>query len=350
MIERLLIRLSLFSAPLVLLLVAVNYFGDGGRIIRGEDSHKIEEILLSGTYCTNLSNFNDANFQQRYVAQLEGKYKTVVLGSSRALLLGNLLIPDSSLYNTSFTSASLEDVLGMYQYYTEHHPVPQKILLSIDPWMFNDEFAKEGFGEFHSAFLESQGIEVPGANNQKRNRSVLRVLFSLSYFQESVKEIPALIRGKRGPYATQEPYNEEMTILPDGSRTYPASYQNLSSLRKRIKIESYMNGRSHLEGFREVSPSRWDYFSHFVMQAMDKGIAVELLLFPYHPYAYEFVEADHPMVMQVEEKILVWAKEQQVPVHGSFDPEVLGMDDQAFFDAVHNNRFGVQTVLQHQAN
>ena len=52
-------KILIISLTILTLLVAVNYFGDAAKIFDTEYEKKMVEIILSGDYVTNITNYDE---------------------------------------------------------------------------------------------------------------------------------------------------------------------------------------------------------------------------------------------------------------------------------------------------
>ncbi len=68
----------------------------------------------------------------------------LILGSSRTMTINpaSFDLPSSS-FNSSVTSANLEDDIALYYLYSQKGWKPKKLLIAVDPWLIYDSSQKE---------------------------------------------------------------------------------------------------------------------------------------------------------------------------------------------------------------
>ena len=344
------IKIILFGFPILLLVTLVNYFGDAGRLFANDYENKIANIVASGKFATNISNYDERILQREIVEVLNHKPDILVLGSSRSMLIKQEFIPkNKKIYNSSVSGASIEDLISIYQMYKEKNNLPSQIILSIDPWMFNKNngqlrwksIEEQYYRFFHEAVIRTNVSKVLNIDKYKQ-------LFSFSYFQSSLKLIPDLINGKNLPISSDIKENETITKLLDGSIKYGNSYRLQSSekvkqsaLQYKSKIPIYSLG-----DYTELSNDCIFKFTSLIKDIEAQGIAVAFFLAPYHPIAYEEIKENYPRVSESEEFIIDYAKQKSYPVIGSFNPYKTQTNDLLFYDGMHLIEDGVEKIIK----
>ncbi len=76
----------------------------------------------------------------------------------------------------------------------------------------------------------------------------------------------------------------------------------------------------------------------FVAYLQQKGITVRLLLSPLHPDYYHFMESQpdtYEQAFETERMYRELAEKYGIDLYGSFNPDVLGLTNADFYDAIH---------------
>lgn len=341
--KKFIIKTILSILPVFILLVSVNYFGDAARLFDSGYEKRMTTILFSGKYITNISNYDDRVFQKEIIENIKNTPETIVIGSSRTMLIDSSFAGGGRFFNHSVSGASLEDEIAIYQIYKENKKLPKNIWLGIDPWFFNEDNGQErwkSIGEYYSRFFN---------NDTEENSELYKYseLISFSYFQSSLKKLPAVISGKDNPVATTNLYNKTNTKLTDGSITYGKTYREASPEKVRSKAEQYLTGELYsLDHFNEISPELWNNFEKFISELKKYNINISLILTPYHPIVYNRIKDDYKQVIVLEEKLRSFAELNNIKLHGSYNPEKINLDENHFFDGMHCKREGIVLTLK----
>jgi hypothetical protein len=337
--KKFLFKAILLFCPVLMFLIYTNYFGDAARLFNNDYEKKMVDIIKKGNYVTNVENYDERLFQREIIKQSFFHPDIAIFGSSRTMLINSNLFPDSSLFNNSVSGASMEDIIGIYQIFKVNNKLPKKIIVGIDPWMFNEVKEKGRWvtiGDYYYQFIgkKNEGNDV----NYK-----YKELISLSYFQNSLKLLPSLIVGKSEPYGTLNKYNETGTRLTDGSRVYGNTYRTASQREIDEKVQSYISKKEiyGLKGLTSVSKKRWDEFELLIADIQNNNIELIIFLSPYAPLAYQNIIDRYPIVSVIEQNLKSFSAKKNIKVIGSFNPLNVGLDKTFFYDGMHVKEDGV---------
>lgn len=320
----------------------VNYWGDAARLFDDTYEYEMAQILSKGDFVTNISNYDYRIFQKHLIQDPVIQPEVAILGSSRTMLINESMFPGQSVFNHSVTGASMEDLIALYQIYREEGKQPDKIILGIDPWAFNENNQQNrwvSIGSFYDKFL---GHEEPSS---PMNTDFLE-LVSFSYFQNSMKNLPSILKGTSRPRATQQKENNSNTLLKDGSLVYAAAYREATNEQIEAKVRTFIEqGIFGLNDFDSVSVKYWNEFELLLTDIKKQGVEVEFFLAPYHPAVYSVIEQEYPNVLKVEQEVRAYADEMNIRLRGSFNPGKLGMDSSYFYDGMHSKEHTIQQIL-----
>lgn len=340
-------KIIIISLPVLIVLITVNYFGDAARIFDSEYEKEMAEILMNGSYVTNISNYDERIFQKELINRMNNAPEILVLGSSRTMLINSTYFPNQTFFNNSVSGASIEDIIALFQMYKERSILPNKIIIGIDPWLLNENNGQSRWKSleyFYNKYNKKTGSILATNSSYKYSE-----LFSLSYFQASIKSLPKLFSGTSRPIATQEKYNETNTKLSDGSLVYRADYRNATQNYINSKIEGYIAGNIYsIENFETISDEIWTEFQNFVSTLRKEHISIEFFLCPYAPIVYDKIAKEYPNVLQSESLIVNFAHDKGIKVHGSFNPYDLRFDEKYFYDGMHCKEKGIKEILKGQ--
>ncbi len=340
-------KTSIIALPILIILISVNYFGDAAHLFDNNYEKNIAKIINSGKYVTNIANYDERLLQKELISNGPIKPQLVVLGSSRTMLLNSDLLPGIKIFNSSVSGASIEDIVSIYQLYKSKHKLPAKIIIGIDPWTFNDNNGQNRWESIASYFYDFENIK----NEENATVSKYKELFSFSYFQNSVKLLPKLLKGKTKPLSTNIKLNTTATKLTDGSLVYDKLYRDASKKEIEIKINSYLSDKLYsIENFNTISDTNWKIFEKLITDMKTNNIQIEFFLVPYAPSVYNKVAKKYPMVLKTEKMVKEFASINSIRMYGSFNPSELKMDESYFYDGMHCKESGIKKIIETPKN
>jgi len=341
---KLLLR-SLLAASLTLLSVAsVNYMVDPALVLRdGEYERVLAGGILAGSNAVLSENMNERSFQRYLINGLETTPDSVILGSSRALLIPSESFGAGFVLNNGVSGAVIEDMIGIFSLYDGRGMLPDTVFLVVDPWLFNDSHMDtrylELLPEYNAAADKLRLRPIPATVQTKGWYVKLEQAVSPTYFQASVKNIhsrppaPVLIDGM------DDAYNMK---LSDGGVVYPAAYRNRTESEVVTDVKATINGDYiyHSTNYETLSPVVLTQFMGLFNYLEDSGVNVVYILPPLHPLLYEYAceSGEYGVFLEAEAFVLDFASQRGIPALGSFDPAKVGASGGDFYDAYHPKR------------
>ena len=334
-----------FIVSLVILIVSFNIIVDPANIFFGIEQ-KIAKYLTEGYNVTGNYNINERSLQKQLIQKLKTSPSTVILGSSRIMQVGKHFYGDDTI-NNGVSGASLEDLIAIYQMYFQRGYLAKKIVIGIDPWIFNENSSQDRWetlrSEYYSFFDEEiPFFRMPSITNYAQ-------LLSLSYFQESFKMFPQILKTKKIEIKpTTNDVNETFTRLADGTITYDLKYREVTNQEVENKARNEISGDLYsLEKYNRLSEKALSEFDRFIETIKNKNISIEFILMPYHPLVYDYIKSNqkYNIVMDVEAYIRKYSIENDIPIIGSYDPEVLRLESSDFYDGMHLTPEGINKVI-----
>ena len=336
--SRFLYKTILFALPLLLLMVSVNYTVDPARLFDEDYEKYMADVITSGKYVTNISNYDDRIFQKEFILRQTQAPDLLVLGSSRSMQINSTFFKGAHVLNSSVAGATIEDIIALYQIYNLQNKLPKKIILGIDPWTFNEKCEIERWKSLENFYYDF--VKKPA------NVSFLKYeqLISPSYFQYAIKTF--FWRDKETPQATLQKFNETNTVLNDGSLVYRRSKREATFSEVESMVAKYISEEIYgIENFTEISESILRDFKLLVSDILSRDIEVVFFLAPYHPQVYKVATQKYPMVLKSEELIKKYASTHNIKVYGSFDPHALELNERDFYDGMHCKEDALKKVL-----
>jgi hypothetical protein len=338
-----LLKTVLLFLPLIITLVLVNYFSDSANLFDNSYERKIAQIISEGYNVTNISNYDERLVQKELVRLKKTSPDIIVVGSSRTMLITSHHFNGYSLMNNSVSGASIEDIIAVYQLYADKSFYPKKIILGIDPWTFNENNDQMRWKSLTHEYNRFHGNDKQPNNSNNKYKE----LFSISYFQSSIKFLPKRLNGNSQPLATSKSLNVSNTKLADGSLVYSKLYRDATSEQVTSKANRFIqNDIYSLTKFNTISERIYSDFALLINSLKNNNIEIILFLTPYHPTVYELIKRKYPMVLKTEDLIIEFANENKLTLFGSFNPSKIGLDKEHFYDGMHCNENGIELILQ----
>jgi len=355
---KLLIKLLLIT-PVLLVVSIVNIYSDPASVF-GKGYYELEaaNLLMENDIEHTKENYNERLLKKYYFENMDEKKSIIVLGSSRSMIINSNHLHSQYSFNASVSGAVLQDIIGLTEVLYDQKKLPDKIIIGIDPWMFNknngEDRWKNGleneYNKFHNRGNDNNSSLKPELDIRAKT------LLSPPYYQESVKEILHNIRlghdeNNNQPSIAKELVSEKAIMKIDGSIIYPKSMQNLNEKETSRSAYEFISS-SHiyqLDNFSELDVSMQNEFESYLEFLNTYGIRCEFFLAPYHPIAYYYFkdEKKYEPILQVEKYVRNLAKERNITVRGSYDPDRMDLLNIDYYDAMHLREESIENAYNY---
>jgi len=323
-----------------LFVITINYFGDAANLFSKSKELEIVE-MLKNTNVENISNYDERVFQKKFINNLKIKPEIVAFGSSRVFSIGSDLFDGQIFINNGVSGASIEDIIAIFQMYKSKDFLPKKIILGVDPWIFNLFNGQTRWLSIKKEYDSYNNLEKTEVNTNFMD-SKYGQLLSPSYFQSSIKKVYKnyLYNEKTKLAGTTEKYNLGNTKLMDGSLVYNQKIREITDDQVDIIARADVQAKSiySLNNFQRISPELYRIFEQFCLDILDRDIELSFFLSPYHPLVYEKINQDFGIVLNVEKRIIEFANNNGIKVIGSYSPKKSVLSSKDFFDGMHLRR------------
>jgi hypothetical protein len=356
--------------PVLLVAPVVNYAVDPANLFAtpGKNEAVIAKYLLQGYNIVNWQFYDDRRIQEYVIAGLDSVPETVVLGSSRTMLIGKRSHPEWNVRNNSIAGSSLEDILGIYNGYRRRGMVPKRIIFGVDAWMFNEGDNLNRWTEIETDVHEMLAAleEKPwtpvstfqGPLSSLRRDGLWRYLnlINLDYFQQSLAHLMKDSEVRLDFVPTKELYNRNHTKLADGTMTPAKEVRDQDSAARMLEARDYITKWPRLyllTDFERLSTRNQRVFEKFLDFLIRQGSEVVLFLPPYHPVVQEHMDAypdRYGQVAVAERYVRGVAARKNLPLIGSYDPRVMGVTAVDFQDGHHLTHEAVSRVVRLPSN
>jgi len=328
-----------FSAAIFALFLSG--FGWASAKFLDNDSETMMARALSEYPAIFASNMDERQFMRQRIKFEEMTPKVIVIGSSRAMLVGNKNLKFDTL-NLAVSGASMEDhiaILGMAREKFQ----PETIFIGVDPWLLNANSGQHRWESLREEYKKAL-LSIDSNQNDDSNISIEAPLT----FMESQKDFIRNILNKfylrinaNRMWSDNDKPEIRGKILKDGTRVYSAdAYKvNQSEIEKQFGVLINYSMQDYL-----FSPANERIFNHLLQNIQGKSNVV-LVLSPYHPKLYQRIKNERKFFLDIEAKFRDLARVNGIKIIGSYDPGNVGCDDGEFFDGMHPRETCVSKLL-----
>lgn len=315
-----------------------------GAFGRGHGLGKAAQYLINNTMVAGeFGRFEERELQRLVIRDYHRRRDVIVIGSSRSFLMRKRFIKEEKdFFNHSVTAAGIPDYITTIGMYYERGLLPRTVMLSVDPWVFND---KSGMGEWWhplSRYYDLVVGQIYGKTIRTANAdpSLLLQLINLEYTTINFNHLRK--GSKLVPVTTT--HIDGFVREPDGSLHLPYSMR-LAKADKRISSPADVIPLRFLHTFDHISHVR--LFEGFIHYLKNKGVEVVLVLLPINPHLYEHLtkSPEGRVALSVEAYLRRVAVKHKIGLIGSYDPRSYGLTGKDFFDNVHGHETVAKKVM-----
>jgi hypothetical protein len=322
-----------------------NYLVDShGAFRRGHGLGQAARLLLSNTLVAGeFGRFEERELQRLVIRDYPHRRDIIALGSSRSFLMRKRFIQgDKDFFNHSVTAACIEDYVTIIGMYRERGRLPRAVMLSIDPWMFNQNSGVRDWWQPFARYHDLVMAEIYGKSTRSDHFNVLHYmqLINLEYTTTNYKH---LRKGSRLVPVKTTNIND-FVREPDGSLHLPYSMRFARS-EKVITSPANVIPLRFLQNFDHISHTR--LFEDFVRYLKRNKIEVVFVLLPINPSLYEHLCASPQgqIILSVEDYLKDVAARYDTRLIGSYNPKPYGFTGKDFFDNIHGHEDVARRVM-----
>lgn len=347
---KLVLTTMVYGIITVSVIVAVNVSVDASSVIRPQHT-ELAKLALAGNTVAVPENYNERVFQVCIVDNMQKIPRTVVIGNSRGMFLGQEITGYTDIYNNCVSGACLEDyyaLLGLY--YNKFGEVPKRVIIETSPWVFynnnpesrwrEDEKYKQSAREFFN-MINHTDISVT-KDVEKENPYI-----SFSYFRYNMDKWFEEGNEVFTEDARVSDDVNEAAEYSDGTIRYNAFLENESE--KRLADVQATNGACTYQdsnNMLEVDSEKRKGYENLIDYLQDSGTEVLIYMQPFSATQsyYSFDENMNPGYPLVYDYLIDLAEEKDIEIRGGYDARDFGLDDVRFIDYMHIDRAGTNIV------
>jgi len=318
----------------------ITYIEDPGGVFHsGTYEGEMVDILLSGHNVTFKENVDWGGFQSTFITRDLISRDTIVLGSSRVMVISNAMLDtlplpkDRKFLNNWVADAKLGDEIAIVMCYAEKGEIPGTIIFGLDP----PSFYRAGV-KFPSLNMQyTRGLKRIGYSPRVQDELSLldNKYFELISYPNVIAAINKIRSGRadKNLTPTDEIYGEDWINSWDGTRTFPKVSREITA----EKVESGARVFTSTTGTWKMNPDQLKIFDAFTGYLLEHHVRVIIILPPWHPLIYQKFTADpgYRMVLESEDYVRRYAEANNITVIGSYDPIRYNLTSVDFYDESH---------------
>lgn len=327
------------AAILIAFTVALNWKIDPAGLFRKTSfgQQYVKALVSSENGLVSPDSIDDREIKSE-LAKLASLHDCVVIGSSHVMQVGSARKHRSfpsckSILNLGVSGAGFEDHVVL-TWLALSSGKPRVLILGIDPWTF--AFGKDGRWKVRYAEQYLKARMAIDGKDSTVSESTDRWL-SLISAQYTKRSLGHLLRGATtlsivaAPRVDEDVGHISAILLPDGSHLYSAD--NIKSA-KIARVPA--GGDTYKTDGLINNLAAVDFYRRLILWAKSEGVTPVFLMTPYHQNVWSLYDSPNVKAMVPTEKIVRnMGSELNVPVIGSFRPDIAGCFPEEFYDFMH---------------
>lgn len=335
--------LLVIAASLLGILIFTNVFFDPANLFH-DVSRPVAEALLDGegAYVTS-GNANERLIKKYMIEQMPKQVECLVLGSSTVIGIRRENVGTESFFNLGVSSADYYDIMTSLALLELNDVKAERIILGVDHYFFSEDLyennarskAWKPYAEYMEGIFDGETPAVPEADLKAERIEQFRQLFSVTYFQASIDYVNQNGSLNINRWGTVDEAYTGAYFAMDGSMVYPLEYE-YTPIEEALRAARDYDLDYQFGTHRTMSERSRENFEKMLVYLLEQGIEVQLFLCPMSPALWErYDEERYPILAEVEAYVLEMAQKYDLEVIGSYNPTLLEIPNEAFYDARH---------------
>lgn len=353
------VLIFIFINLLILFSVALfNYIIDPAGMYNDKKVEIAIEYLKNNKAITKMNNFDERKLKKELILNTQIKPKTIVLGSSRTMgIIKKYDKAGNTFANYSVSGASFDpDIALLYLYIKKYESFPDKVLIEVAPWSLNEQRGTDSRNSLQFDYYNglmmigiNDGINKIETGNINFQVERLKALVSLDMFRASLRNL----KNKDFlPIEVGNDYDLSDVILPDGSIKYSKYFNSITEEESLKAAKEEINNKHlfQLKNFLKISNYDVKKFVNFVDFLTTNNVEVILYFSPYHPLVYDYMNkaGKYKNVFKAEKIFLDTARNKNLQIIGSYDPNKCGLNGADFADDKHLKTSGYEKIFKNK--
>ena len=318
-----------------------NYTLDPGHVYHSQKYiDKVIEGIKEGYNVEGITDIDERLYKLRFAELHKGeRFDYLALGSSRIMTVSEDIMHDSSFLNLSISSCQIEEIIAYYQICKDFNIRFSNVIIAADPSLFNGPYVDDRWKCLGDYVNEFMGKDVTG---QRMDWDLVWNLFSVSYFKTALS---SCMTDDTNLKYVKTVINEGETFRTDGSFCWSKSVREAP---KSVIDEKVQNWHFHLyKNFTDLSNERVVLFTKLLDCIKADGTKIYLLRSPYHPNFYKKLLKLKGATAAFD-FIDSYAKKNDIPLIGSFNPADEGLNGSDFYDGPHVRKEVLDKIVERE--
>lgn len=337
--------------PIGVLVILVNIIVDPAALfLRHKQIEEVCRLMKEGKIVAGSLNLSERDIQREFIKEYGRVPDAAAVGSSRIMSLDAGRAEEYFGYgefvNNGMSGSGIPDVYGIFGCWEQSYgELPKNIILCVDPWFFNANNGEERYKTLEEEIAvfsdRVQGKEHTEPMFMGVDFSRVKESISLSYFQSSLQELwnKKGLQQEKIYTVTEEEDTADSIRRPDGSirHSLDSLQTEEDEVTKLVTKDIAADQIYQVGNYEKLDNDLQKMFEDMIEYLQDNGCDVAFYLAPFHPMYYQYFKENkaYAAVLQSEEYLLDYAEENGIIVYGSYDPEILDIDAEDFFDGIH---------------
>ena len=238
-----------FLVPIFVGMPLINYIVDPGHVYSSDYIDNVVNGLKQGKNVANVADLNERVFKEKYIQSHRGEsFDYAIIGASRVMTISEDAL-HASVLNLGMSGSKIEDLIAVYEACKENGIKYKNIIIGVEATYFN-----AGDADTRWKSLEKYYKAFTGEQSDEADRSLIKNLFSPSYFKSSISNLPKLIKGSDRIEYVDTYINNGGTKRVDGSIYYAKDYRDRPQSAIDREAKTWMHGS--FKNFNSLSKER----------------------------------------------------------------------------------------------
>ena len=272
-------------------------------------------------------------------AKIMPKPETIILGTSHVQYLCANLTNSGVVFNHFVPAGTLNVFEQTYDFYKNNNKLPQKVILELDIGYLNRKFSplympqlsREQNIKLNTNIVKRMGRERITQFQTTIRENISNLIAPLNRLTNRATQITASKFSHAG-----EEVNNQMPIRrflqKDGTAVPCLQRPNCAPLTDAgVRVIMFETHLWFVTALEDKPPTE---FQRFIHKIRSDNVAVAFVLPPIHPVAYESL-TDDPIPELAYNYFASFAKENNIPMLGSYNPAQCHLEKQDFEDDDH---------------
>ncbi len=322
-------------------IATINYTLDPGHVYHAQKYiDKVIAGIREGYQVEGISDIDERLYKLRFAELHQGEtFDFLALGSSRIMTVSQDIMHGNTFLNLSISSCQIEELIAFYQICKDYNIHFSNVLIPADPSLFNEHYIDDRWKCLGDYVNEFMGEDVTGS---RLDWDVVWNLFSVSYFRTSLR---SCIANNTELKYVKTTTNDGATFRTDGSFTWQRPVREAP--QKVIEEKAHTMHFHLYKDFYDISEKRVALFTKLLERIKADDVKLYLVRSPFHPVFYKKL-LNLKGAREAFDFVKNYAKENDIPLIGSYNPADEGLDGSDFYDGPHVRKEVMDRIVERE--